>query len=280
MALNTFRAAPLIAYAAAAFLSCLPANADFVAPCFTTGEFVPRAFLSETVRPGTGDLAGFDLHRYFFAFNSASQAALAGGQGLQSVKITVSSNQAMKFYTANLFTPNTGGPDVDLYGEAADDTAYRNGSTQSADALSTGIFVHDSSMTEAFSPQGLLVNGAGLSPAANHSSAVNSPTTVFANVKSLRVEGFVQNPLAPPPPGSDGVGADTAARTASAGQIGAGALFAMVIVPTGASVGILATFAADKGPTYDFTPEPTALAPLTLAAALLGARHHHRRRRR
>jgi hypothetical protein len=238
------------------------------------GIVVPGVFASETVVAGTGDLAGFEIHRFFFAFHpTASPIGTANASGLQSINATFTSNQNMKFYTANLFPPNTGGLDVDVYAQNDLDTTYRTGTDQATSSIGTFIAIHDSSFTEAFSPQGLRVNGAPLSTTANQSSAVNSPTTVFGATKSLRVEGFVQNPATPLPPGSDGFGSDTSAKTSNAGTIGAGALFAIVVVPTGATVDFTGAAAGDKGPTVNFAvPEPTALGFIGLAGVTLLAR--------
>src|SRR5204863_1811721 len=82
------------------------------------------------------------------------------------------------------------------------------------------------------------------------------PTTTFASLKSWRVEGA--NPGSP----------DTTAKTVLAGLPGAGALFAVAVVPTGAYIHIFSPndgksgIAADKGPIEQFEyiepfdPEP------------------------
>jgi len=236
--------------------------------------------VTETVVPGTGDLAGFDIHRFFAAFSSGDLQGLAGAQGLQSAKVTLSTDAASGFnfleaqITAPAFPTN---PDVDVTGRTADDATYRTATTHgSADLFTgfgTGVFIHDPDF-DSFSVQGLQVNGVG-APSTTAYDA-QSPTVngskLYHGAKSFRVEGFVQNPTTPTP--ANPVGADPAAKTGNKGQIGAGSLFAVAIVPTGASVDASGIIAADKGPTTEFgnVPEPGTLGLLGLAATTLFAR--------
>ena len=96
---------------------------------------------------------------------------------------------------------------------------------------------------------------------------MNNPRDVFGPAKSIRVEGFVVNP-----PG--GVGADPAARVQSNPyQEGAGALFAMAIVPTGSRVAMFGSFSANAGPVLSLIPEPGAIGFVgVVALALVGRR--------
>jgi len=235
--------------------------------------------ISETVVPGTGNLAGFDIHRFFAAFSATDLQGLATAQGLQSAKVTLSTNANFKYVQGQFAAPgNATNPDVDVTGTNASDATYRTATSQGnvanfEEAIGTGIFIHDpSDPPDVFSVQGVAVDNVGkTSTAFNSSSATAGGTALFGPAKSFRIEGFVQNPLVPD--ATNPVGADPAAKTANKGQIGAGALFAMAIVPTGSSVDAAGILAADKGPTTEFaTPEPGTLGFIGLAATTLLAR--------
>jgi hypothetical protein len=230
----------------------------------TTHAPIVGTFVSEMVTPGTGDLAGFQIHRWFFAFNNSSPIAVAGANGMQSAKVTLQTDQTYKYLTGQFAPPNNGAanPDIDLYGTQADDTAYRTGTSIATDAIGTGVFVHDPDF-DVWSVQGLFVDGAAQATSKPNSSTTNNPTQFFANAKNIRVEGFVQTPVG-------GVGADPAAKTQNAGQMGAGALFAMQIVPNGALAVASGDVAGDKGPIVHFdVPEPASMGVIGLAGALL-----------
>jgi hypothetical protein len=226
--------------------------------------------VTKTITPGTGDLAGFDIVRFFGAFGTASPEALAGATVLQSDKVTLVTDGtgSLKFLTGQFFSPNSGptNPDVDVYGEQSDDTGFRTGSSL-ADAISTGVFVHDPNFN-AYSVQGLFVNDVSKTTTANKSSPTNNPSQqVFNAVNKLRVEGFVQSP-------AGGTGGDPAAKTANAGQTGAGALFAMGIVPHGTVVNAMGQLSPDRGNVTDFdtTPEPATFGLLSIGTIGLLAR--------
>jgi len=232
--------------------------------------------ISETVKPGTGDLAGFDIHRFFVAFSPTDLQGVASANGLQSVKVTLSTTDpnGLKFLEAQITPPAfPTNPDVDVTSRTGDDAIYRtattHGDVNAFTGFGTGVFVHDPDF-DAFSLQGLQVNGVSASTTAQdaQSPTVNG-SKLFHGAKSLRVEGFVQNPTTPTP--ANPVGADPSAKTATKGQIGAGALFAVAIVPTGASVDATGILAADKGPTTEFgnVPEPGTLGFIGLAATTL-----------
>jgi hypothetical protein len=96
----------------------------------------------------------------------------------------------------------------------------------------------------------------------NESGETGDPAQRFAGIKSLRVEGFLQNAATP--------GADTNARTDPRG-----ALIAVAVVPTGASVRAYGALSPDVGSVFAFdtVPEPGALTFIGLASvALVGRR--------
>ncbi len=232
--------------------------------------------VTSTTSPGTGDLAGFDIVRFFGAFGPTSDESIAGATVLQSAKVTLTADAAapgtFKYLTGQFYAPNNGAanPDVDVFGEQTDDIGFRTGSSL-ADAISSGVFVHDPAFN-AFSVQGLFVNGVAKTTTANRSSSTNNPSQVFGSVKSFRVEGFVQNP-------GGGVGGDPAAKSATAGQTGAGALFATGIVPTGTKVFAAGTLSPDRGGVTNFdtnVPEPATFALIGIGAAgILGRRRRN-----
>jgi len=241
------------------------AQADRIIPNvpLTAGQMT----ISEQITQGTGDLAGFEIHKFFAAFTPTSIESTAGASRLQSVKATLSSPQNFKFNVGEFFLPNNGAAnrDVDIYGEINPDDAALKAGTTLGDGLSTAVFVHDPD-ANLFSVQGLFVNGTNRPGTFNKSSSTNFPTTNFASVKTLRIEGFTQSP-------AGGVGGNPDGKTATAGQIGAGALFATAIVPTGTVLDIIGSAAADKGPVTEFaTPEPGTLGFIGLAATTLLAR--------
>jgi hypothetical protein len=235
----------------------------------TTGQSVPGAFVSEVISRGSGDLAGFDIYRWFYAFDSSSPPGAAGAVGLHHAKVTLNGFRGFKYLTGQFKVPDNGAanPDIDLYGEQNDDTGYRTGSSLS-DNIGTGVFIHDPDFDPWIVGE-LAVDGAGRPVTATSSSSTNNPTQLFADARQIRVEGFVTNS-----PG--GVGADPAARVSSnPQQEGAGALFAMAIVPAGSFVFIDALLTADKGPVLAIRiPEPSALGFAGLAGLALAGRRH------
>jgi hypothetical protein len=228
---------------------------------------VPGAFVSEVVTPGTGDFAGMDIHRFFYSFNDQSPPGTAGAVALQSAKVILDAPGAgYKFLTGQFAPPNSGAanPDIDLFGKQNDDTMARTGTTGSE--VGTGVFIHDPDLDE-WSVQGLFADGVSQTLARQNSTATFNPTQFWGGTKQIRVEGFVTNP-----PG--GVGGDPAAKTATAGTEGAGALFAVAVVPTGSSVGLAqASLSANAGPVLNAViPEPTTLGFIGLAGIALAGR--------
>src|SRR5688500_2627865 len=83
--------------------------------------------ITHTVTPGTGDLAGFEIHRYFTAFHpTASLEGAAGANGVQSLKVQLSTNTSFKFLVGEFAAPSfPTNRDIDLVGANADDATYR-----------------------------------------------------------------------------------------------------------------------------------------------------------
>ena len=244
----------------------LSASAAIYPMVDNNGNPAPGAFVTETVTPGTGDFAGMDIHRFFYAFNDQSAPGAAGAVALQSAKVILNApNAGYKFLTGQFAPPNSGptNPDIDLFGKQNDDTMARTGTT-GAD-VGTGVFIHDPDLDE-WSVQGLFADGVSQTLSRQNSTATFNPTQFWGGTKAIRVEGFVTNP-----PG--GVGGDPAAKTATAGVEGAGALFAVAVVPTGQSVILQqASLSANAGPVLNAIPEPTALGFIGLAGLALAGR--------
>jgi hypothetical protein len=246
----------------------LSANAAVYDVFDAQGNKIAGAAVTTTVTPGTGANAGFDIHRFFYAFDPSTPPGTAGAVGLQSLNVTLVSSTNFKYLEGQFAPPNNGptNPDLDIFGAQSDDATYRT--ENSGDTTGTGIFIHDPDF-DPFSVQGLHLDGQPQPLTRANSSTTNNPRAVFAAVKRLRVEGFVTNP-----PG--GVGADPAARVQSnPGQEGAGALFAMAVVPTGSLVGGIGQLSANAGPVLNFEiviPEPTALGFVGLAGLALAGR--------
>src|SRR3954469_16231411 len=81
--------------------------------------------VSQTITPGTGDLAGFDIVRFFGALSPTSPEVAGGATVLQSDKVTLTTDGTgnFKFLTGQFYAPNNGAanPDVDVFGEQGDD---------------------------------------------------------------------------------------------------------------------------------------------------------------
>jgi hypothetical protein len=244
----------------------LPTGAAVYQLSDNNGNTVPGAAVSEVVTPGTGALAGYDIHRFFFAFNASSPPGTAGAVGLQALKVILQTNTNFKYLEGQFVPPDNGpaNPDIDLYGQQGDDAAYRT--ENSGDTTGTGVFIHDPDL-DPWNLHGLFLDGVAQPATRTDSSSTNNPRAVFGPAKSLRVEGFVSNP-----PG--GVGADPAAKVQSNPyQEGAGALFAMAIVPTGSQVLMLGSFSGTAGPVLNaWIPEPSALGFIGIAGITLTGR--------
>jgi hypothetical protein len=270
----------LLASLAVLGLAAVSAQADQIIPNDPTSKGTMT--VSETVTQGTGDLAGFELHRFYAAFSSASPEAQAGAHGLQSVKVTLSSANGFKFLTGQFAAPTfPTNPDVDITGSNADDATYRSATTMGDPmqftGIGTGVFVHDPDF-DAFSVQGVAVDGTPRSTTAyNATSPTAGGSALFTNAKSFRVEGFTQNPNPATP--ENPFGGDPSALTSNT-TAGSGALFAMAIVPTGTGVGIEGILAADKGDTTVFASSGAVPEPGSLAFIGLGAVGFLARRRR
>jgi hypothetical protein len=218
--------------------------------------------VTSTRTPGTGATLGFDVVRFFAAFNSASAEAVAGASGLQSVNATLESSPgALKFKFSDFDFDLEN--DVDVNGATIPDPIAR---ANNSNNIGTMVRVVPAG---SFSNASVAPTGSRSDPDGD-GTPNSSPSQTFANVKSFRVEGFQKNP-------PDGPGFDPAAKTDSAIP-GSGALFAVAVVPTGSAVHAIGELSADKGSlnAFDVTsgiPEPTSLAVLGLAGtALLGRR--------
>jgi hypothetical protein len=256
------RAKSLLAAVVVSGMMTLSASAAFV--------------VTETITAGTGALNGFDIHRYFAAFDSTtSPEAIAGANGLQSAKVTLTT----LFAPGDFITPSTtnfrfkftdldfdGENDADVNGNTISDSVARTNTT----TVGTMIRVNPVS---SFSVQALSPTGAR-SDTNSDGTPDTFPTQNYAAVKSFRVEGFSQNPPAGP-------GFDSSAKTANAGQTGAGALFALAVVPTGKAVRAQGTLSPDKGGVTDFDtgiaiPEPATLGLFSVGAIGLLARRRRK----
>jgi len=217
---------------------------------------------------GSGTLAGFDIVRFFAAADPNGPEKTQGATGLFLANVELQTNNNFKYLTGQFAPPNNGAanPDIDLYGAQMDDTLVR---TTNDDAGSIGTYVglRDPDFDQFF-VAGLTVDGVAQGASKpNSNGATNNPSTFFASVKSFRVEGIVNNTAGTP-------AGDTQVFTPNVGQTGAGAIFAVAVVPTGSTVRALGTIGADKGPTTDFdtVPEPTSLGFIGITAVGLLAR--------
>ena len=251
------RVRSLLAAAAALTISASTASAAFQ--------------VTTTRSAGTGDLAGFDIVR-FFGHLGAEEVA-AGAVGLQSAKVTLVSLDAgtLKIpYTVLNSHPNSTTPnDADIYGTALTDDLAHTQQDDNNSGMGTQITVRDPD-GDLWSVQGLFISTETRHPidpnsaytslpvSRNLSSASSNPLQVFANLKSLRVEGFVPNP-APP-----GVGADPRAGTDSLG-----ALFAIAVVPTNGTVRGFGSLSPDRGSlsTFDVFDPPSPSPPPSASSA-------------
>jgi len=241
----------------------------------------------------SGSLAGFDVVRFYGGFDSADLLGVPPTDtqgnptpdsdkphGLQSAKVTLTSSANFKFAVGQFFPPNNGAsnPDYDIYGANSDDPTLRSGTeiaTSSDLGLTTEIFLRATDPSVApFSVQGLQVNGVPLSSTANQSTATYNPGTIFANAKSMRVEGILKND----PPGT--LGADTSAKTDGfTNAPGQGALFAVAIVPHGSVVNAVGQLSPDKGALANFdtnAPEPATFGLLSVGAIGVLARRRRK----
>lgn len=188
---------------------------------------------------GTGALAGFDVYRLYGKVDPSGTEA--GATGLQSIDVTITTDQNQKFKFGDFDFDGTN--DADVLGRTSANALTNN--------ATVGTFLRIGTATNTFSGSFNAVSV--IPPGANSGDGVGDPTTIYSNVKSFRVAGF--NNTADP----NGI---TSAN---------GALFGMVVVPTGTAGQVVASLAADKGNPYVITqslavPEPTSLAFLGLGA--------------
>jgi hypothetical protein len=236
--------------------------------------------VTSTRTPGTGAYLGKDIVRFFAAFSPTSAEAVAGANGLQGVKATLTIPSGTFSYVTGQYagaqTPTN--PDVDPFGGHSDDafarTSTDRGDPNSFPALGSSIFVYDTNGF-GYTPQAMFVDGVAKAPTAVNNTGASNGLALFQNAKSFRVEGVVLSP--------DGVSvaADTKAKTALAGTPGAGALFAVAVVPSGTNVNAAGAVSGDKGAvnTFDVTdpgsvvPEPATLGVIGMGGmALFGRR--------
>jgi len=244
-------------------------------PTFLTGTSVPGDFqitidkIAGSGATGNNPLAGMDIYRFFAKFDPSSPTGLIAN-GLQSAKVTLTSNNNMWFKHAALDQDTT--LDADVLG-ATINGANQNGTGAGA-ATAVGTLIRVLDPTGAATPNlGFNFQTVSPSSAGSKSDLDADPDTGpeqqpfdaahFGAVKLFRVEGFVKNP-------PEGNGFDPAAKSAA----GPGAVFAILVVPTGSTFRAFGSLAADKGVIVDFdtVPEPTTMSLLGIGAFSLLAR--------
>jgi len=241
-------------------------------------------FVNSTTTPGTGDYAGKDIVRFWAGFDAAnSPEALQGASGIQSLKITLTDAGTGPFSVG--FTTPSGIPKkttANVYGIGIDDPTART-ATSSTDnntfeAFGTAAVVRDP-RGNGFSPQALAISNDGVTytsiadPANGTTNPTATNTTLFGNLKGLRVEGFLQNPTTGPAFDASG---KVAGFTNAPGQ---GSLIAVAVVPHGDLVTAVGQVAGDKGDTSGFavaSPEPGTFGVFTIGA--LGVLARRRRK--
>jgi hypothetical protein len=212
-----------------------------------------------TITPGTGALNGFDIWRFFASFHPTySDEALAGASGLASARVTLTtlpSTQNFKFKFMDLDLD--GESDADVNGATIPDSVARTSTT----SVGTMIRVNP---VRTFSVYALSPTGAK-SDTNSDGTPDTFPSQNYASVKSFSVDGLSHDP------DTDRPGFDASAKTANAGQPGAGALFAIAVVPTGTVVRAEGQLSPDKGSVSNFDingllPEPTTLGLFSVGA--------------
>jgi hypothetical protein len=247
------RVRTLLAAAAGLMLSGAAANADIV--------------VTFTRAAGTGNNAGQDVIRFFGAFSPTSPVGQVAS-ALQSVSGSIDIDDAhspansvlkFRFVDENGDSINDADTDSSTVGtrtttasNATLGTHFRIGPTGAG--AWTPVLVEPTGDTSVTDPN----TGDPIGP---------QPEQNYGGLKHFRVEGA--NPLSP----------DAAGETASAGQPGAGALFAVAVVPTGANVRVFGQIAGNAGPIENFDVS-TFPEPGTLSVLGVGALGLLRRRRR
>src|SRR5688572_26393910 len=230
---------------------------------------------------GAGDNAGFDLIRFFAAFSPNSflgtpddpttpQIEGWGATGLQAVSAImrmaegVPPDMSLKFRFRDENGDGFDDADTDSSTVSVRTTAASNQTLSTHFRIGpigpgawTPVLVEPAGDMSRTDP----VSGELVGPA---------PQTTYAGLKQWRVEGA--NPNAP----------DLAARTALAGIPGAGALFAVAVLPTGGRACVEGQIAANAGPIerietgFLCIPEPAGLGIIGLGAVALTRRRSKR----
>jgi len=216
----------------------------------------------------SGFFAGFDA--------TTAPEALAGANGLQSLKITLATQGPGTMKVG--FTTPSGIPKkttANVYGAGIDDPTARTAtaSTDNAnfEAFGTSSVIRDPK-GNGFSPQALQISNDGVNytaigdPAGGISNPTATNQTMFGSLKGLRVEGFLQNPV-----GSSAF--DPNGKVVNfVNAPGQGGLIAVAVVPHNQPVTAIGSIAGDKGDTNTFAaanpvPEPATFGLLALGAA-------------
>jgi len=243
------------------------------------GGSVARADIQVTFTrmQGAGENAGFDLIRFFAAFAPTSflgtpddpttpQREGWGATGLQAVGaiMRVADGSPPDMSLKFRFTDENG----DGFDDADTDSSTVSVRTNLASNQTLGThFRIGPTGPGAWTP--VLVEPAGDMSRTDPVSGElvgPAPRTTYAGLKQWRVEGA--NPNAP----------DLAARTALAGVPGAGALFAVAVLPTGGRACVEGQIAANAGPIerietgFLCIPDPGGLGIIGLGAVALTRR--------
>jgi hypothetical protein len=203
--------------------------------------------------PGTGALSGFDIFRLFaLVIPTGSEA---GATGLQSIDVTVTTQENQRFKFGDFDFDGTN--DADVFG--------RTSASATTNTATVGTFLRVGTAANGFSGSFNAVTV--LPPGANSGDNLGDPTTNYSAVKSFRVAGFNSTP------DPNGLG----------GNGGRGALYGIVVVPHTAFGGghVVANLAADKGNpvtlSFDLLPEPTSLGLISVGViGVLGRRRRCR----
>jgi len=237
--------------------------------------------ISSVRTAGTNGNAGFDIIKFYAKFDAAtSDEALATAIGLQSVKatLTTTASTGFKFRLVNL----DGAPVDEDTGIAANNdadvlltqTAKATVRTSVSTLLGTTVRAWDFNNAAGGVDPNLTADAAftptALIPAANKNAVDVNPPPAYVNLKSFRVEGAILNPSSA---GVSRTGADTNAKVVGAALAAndVGAIFAVAVVPTGASVTADYDLAADKGghtigSLSNPVPEPASIGLLSIGA--------------
>jgi hypothetical protein len=214
--------------------------------------------VTQTITPGTGELSGFDIHRYFAGFDPVtSDEAIAGANGLEAVKVTFSTGHTTYFKFKFTDLDHDGENDADVTGATISDSVART------DTATVGTMIRVNPV-DSFSVQQVFPTGSR-SDTNLDGTPDTIPTSNYSATTTFRLEGFSQDP--PAGPGYD----------ASAKSTGPGALFGIAVVPTGTVVSAFGSLAPDKGYVTSFDgPEPATLGLISVGAIGLLARRRRK----